>query len=125
MGSFESQLVFEQDYGSELGCIVFNIEAVRLALDDGVAPTYADVVDPYLRLVTPSQFELTLLVGDGQQVDVPRGVLVQRHGLQQNVVVVCLGGDFVRQINDFVNFLPNFKRMGYICLQISHSNLFQ
>ena len=77
-----------------------------------MAPTYADIVDPHLRLVTPSQFELTLLVGDGQQVDVPRGVLVQRHGLQQNVVVVCLGGDFVRQINDFVNFLPNFKRIG-------------
>lgn len=58
--SFQSQLVFEQNYGTKFRCIVFNIESIRLALDDSVASTDTDVIYPNLTLVTSSKLELCL-----------------------------------------------------------------
>ena len=95
MLSLEPELVLKENDGTKLTGIVLYVEAILLALDDGMAPAHTDVIDPHLRLVAPTKLELGLLVGYGQQVDVSRGIFIQRHGLQQNVVVVRLGGDFI------------------------------
>ena len=46
--SLESQLVLEQNDGAELGGIVFNVETILLAFNDGVTSTYTDIVDTHL-----------------------------------------------------------------------------
>lgn len=64
MGGLESELVLEENDGSEFRGIVLNVESVRLALDDGMASTNTDIVDSHLRLVTSSKFELALFRGN-------------------------------------------------------------
>lgn len=105
----QSQLVLEQDDGAELGGVVLNVEAVALALNDGVAATHTDVVDAHLAFMTATQLEFGLLVRYCQQVNVSRGVLVQRHRLQQNVVVASLRGDFVDKIDNLVDGFVDFE----------------
>ena len=83
----ESQLLLEQNDGAELGGVVLDVEPVMLALDDGVTPTHTDVVDSHLAFVASSEFELRLVGGHCEQMDVTRSILVQRHRLQQNVVI--------------------------------------
>jgi len=53
-----------------------------LALDDRVTATNTNVVNTHLTLVTSSQLELGLLRRHGKQVNISRGVLVERHRLQ-------------------------------------------
>ena len=50
----EPQLLFQQDDGSKLGGVVLDIEAILLALYDGVTSTHADVVDTHLTLMATS-----------------------------------------------------------------------
>lgn len=61
MMSLKPQLVFEENDGSELGSIIFDVETVLLTLDDSVAPAHTNIVDSHLTLMTSSQFEFTLL----------------------------------------------------------------
>jgi hypothetical protein len=83
----QPQLLLQQDDCSELGSIVLNVEAVMLALDDSVTATHTDVIDTHLALVSAAQLELGLLRRHCEQVNVSGRVLVERHGLQQYVVV--------------------------------------
>ena len=86
MVSLQSQLVLEQNDGSELRGIVLDVEPVLLALDDRVASTDTDVVDTHLGFVATTKFELSLLRSHCQQMDVSTRVLVKRHRLKENVV---------------------------------------
>jgi hypothetical protein len=95
------QLVLEEDDGSELGSIVLNVETVLLTLDDGVTPTDRDVIDSHLTLVASSKFEFALVRCHGEQVDVSGRVLVQRHGLEKDVVGRGGLGNFLSQIDNF------------------------
>ena len=64
--SLKPQLVLEENDGSELRSVVFDVESVLLTLDDSVTSTNADIVDSDLRLVASSKFEFTLLWGDSK-----------------------------------------------------------
>jgi hypothetical protein len=86
----KSKFLLEQDDGSKFGGIVLYIEAVLLALDDGMTSTDTYVVDPHLALVAPAKFELRLFGSNGEQVDISGCILVERHRLQQNIVVVVV-----------------------------------
>ena len=74
-----------------------------------MASANADIVDSHLGFVTSTQLELSLLVGNSQQMDVSRGVFVQRHRLKQDVVVSSLRCDFVGQINNLVDSLLDLE----------------
>ena len=78
----QTQLLLQQDDRAELRRVVLDVEAVLLALDDGVTPTDGDVVDTHLTLVATAEFELRLLRSDRKKMDISRGVLVQRHRLK-------------------------------------------
>ena len=56
-----------------------------------------------------TQLELGLLWRHSQQMDVSGSVLVERHGLQEDVVTVSLRCDFISLIDDFVDGLTNFE----------------
>lgn len=56
-----------------------------------------------------TQLELGLLRRDSQQMDVSGSILVERHGLQKDVVTVSLRCDFISLIDDFVDSLTNFE----------------
>jgi len=56
-----------------------------------------------------SQFEFGLLRSYSQQMNVPRGVFVERHGLKKNVVSICLSCNFVCLIDNFVDSLPDLE----------------
>ena len=56
-----------------------------------------------------TQLELGLLRRHSQQMDVSGSVLVERHGLQEDVVTVSLRCDFISLIDDFVDGLTNFE----------------
>ena len=86
----QSQFFLEEDDRAELGGVVLDVEAVLLALDDGVAATDTDVVDTHLTLMAAPQLELRLFWCHREQMDVSRGVLVERHRLEQNIVVVIV-----------------------------------
>ena len=109
MVSLQSELVLEQNDGAKLGGVVLDVEAVLLALDDCVASTHGNIVDPHLTLVASTELELSLLWCHLEQVDVPRGVLVQRHGLQQDVVAVGLSGDLIGLIDNLVDGGTNLE----------------
>ena len=79
MLGLESQLVLEKNDGSKLRSIVFDVEAVRLTLDDGVTSGNTDVVNSHLTLVASSQFELILLWSHCQKMDVSRCIFVKGH----------------------------------------------
>lgn len=103
MVSLQAELVLEKDDGTKLRGVVFDIKAVLLTLDDSMASTHTDVVDPNLGLMATTKFELGLLGGHCQKMDIPRGILVQRHGLEQDVVTRRLSGDLVSLINNLVD----------------------
>jgi hypothetical protein len=106
----QPKLVLKENDSSKLGSIVLNVEAVLLALDDCVAPTHTDVVDSHLALMPSSKLELRLLGGNCEQMDVSGSVLVQRHRLKQNIVVVA--GHLLRKINDLVYRPLDFEGVG-------------
>ena len=56
-----------------------------------------------------TQFELPLLLGDCEHVDVARGVLVERHGLKQNVSAV---GGWLLDFNEFEQVVSSFENVG-------------
>lgn len=56
-----------------------------------------------------TQLELGLLRRDSQQMDVSGSILVERHGLQKDIVTVSLRCDFISLIDDFVDSLTNFE----------------
>lgn len=107
MLGLESKFLFQKDDGSKLRGVVLDVKAVLLALDDGMAATNTYVVDPNLTLVTPSKFELRLLGSDGEQVNISGGILVERHGLQENIVVVIV--HLLREIDDLVDVSLNLE----------------
>lgn len=103
----QPQLLFQQDDRAELRSVVLNVEAVMLAFDDSVTATNTDVVDSHLTLVSATQLELGLLGRHREQVNVPRRVLVQRHRLQQYVIVFDI--HLLRQVNDLVYRPADFE----------------
>jgi hypothetical protein len=48
VGGFKSKFVFQQNDRTKLRSIIFNIEAIRLALDDGMTSAYTNIVDSHL-----------------------------------------------------------------------------
>jgi hypothetical protein len=56
----QSQLVLEQDDGSELRLVVLNIEAISFALDDSVTPRNTNVIDSHFTLMPSSKLKLAL-----------------------------------------------------------------
>ena len=56
-----------------------------------------------------TQFEFGLLRRNSQQMDVSGSVLVEGHGLKEDVVTVSLRCDFISLIDDFVDGLTNFE----------------
>lgn len=82
MVSLQSQLVLEENDGSELRGVVLDVEPVLLALDDCVASTDTDIVDTHLGFVATTKFKLSLLRSHCQQMDVSARVLVKRHRLK-------------------------------------------
>jgi hypothetical protein len=109
MMSLESQLILEQNDGAELGGIVFNVETILLAFNDGVTSTYTDIVDTHLWFMTSTKFELSLFRSNGKQMDISRSILVERHWLQQDIVSRGLSGNLVCLINNLVNSRSNFE----------------
>ena len=79
-----------------------------LALDNGVTPRDADVIDTNLRLVAATQLKLRLLRSDGEQVHISRVVLVEGHGLEQNVVVV-VAIDMLGHVHNLIDGLLDLK----------------
>ena len=59
-----------------------------------------------------SQLELCLLIGYRHQMDVSRIVLIEWHRLQKNVITCRLRSDFINQIDDFVDSLPDLESVG-------------
>jgi len=107
----ESELVLQKNDGSELRSIVLDVESVWFALDDGVTSAHTDVIDSHLTLVTSTELELALGVGDCKQMNVSGRILVERHRLKKDVVVVGLTSDFICKINNFVNYFLNLERV--------------
>ena len=56
-----------------------------------------------------SKFEFRELWGDSQQMDIPAGVFVKRHGFKQDVVVIGGRCNFIDKIDNLVNCWANFK----------------
>lgn len=112
MMSFKSQLVLKQNDCSELGSIIFNIEAILFALDDCMTSTNTDIIDSYLTFMTSSKLELSLLWSNSEQMNVSRSIFVKRHTLKQNIVACCILSDFLMQINNLVDLHVNFERVG-------------
>ena len=109
MRRLKPQLVLEEDDGSELGSVVLDVETILLTLDDGVTPTNRDVVDSHLTLVASSKFELALIRGHGEQVDISGRVLIQWHGLEKDVVGRGGLGYFLSQIDNFEDSWSNLE----------------
>jgi len=105
----ESQLVLEQNDSAKLGGVVFNIEAVGLTLNNGVAPTHTDVVNSHLTFVAATKLELALLRSNSEQMDIPGRILVERHGLEEDVVGIGLSSDFLGQIDNLVDHVCNLE----------------
>lgn len=51
MKGFQSEFVLEQDNGSKFRSIIFDVEAILLALDDCMASANTNVIDSYLTLM--------------------------------------------------------------------------
>jgi len=67
---FQPKFVFEENDGAELRSVVFDVETVGLALDNGMTTTHTNVVDPHLTLVASAQLEFSLVIGYSQQMDI-------------------------------------------------------
>lgn len=101
MLSLESQLLFQQDDGTELGRVVFDVEPILLALNDSVTPTHADVVDTNLTFMSTPELELWLLWSHSQKMNISRSILVKGHRFQENIVVVVV--HLLREIDNLVD----------------------
>jgi len=108
----QSELIFQKDDGTELRGVVFNIETILLAFDDSVASTDTNIIDSNLGLMTTSKFKFCLLRSHRQQMDIPRSILVQRHGFEKNVVARSLRRNFIGLINNLVDNWSNLKSVG-------------
>jgi len=108
----QSELIFQKDDGTELRGVVFNIETILLAFDDSVASTDTNIIDSNLGLMTTSKFKFCLLRSHRQQMDIPRSILVQRHGFEKNVVARSLRRNFIGLINNLVDNWSNLKGVG-------------
>ena len=60
--------------------------------------------------MTSAKFEFGLGRGHSEEMDISGVVLIQRHGLEQNVVVV-VRGDVLRDVDDLVNLFAYLKRV--------------
>jgi len=105
----QSELIFQKDDGTELRGVVFNIETILLALDDSVASTDTNIIDSNLGLMTTSKFKFSLLRSYRQQMDIPRSILVQRHGFEKNVVTRSLRRNFIGLIDNLVDNWSNLE----------------
>lgn len=70
MVGLQSQLVLEQDDGSEFRRVVFDVETVWFTFDDSVASAYTDVVYPDLTFVSSTKLEFCLLWCHSEQMNV-------------------------------------------------------
>ena len=109
MVGLQSELIFQKDDGTELRGVVFNIETILLAFDDSVASTDTNIIDSNLGLMTTSKFKFCLLRSHRQQMDIPRSILVQRHGFEKNVVARSLRRNFICLIDNLVDNWSNLK----------------
>lgn len=80
--SLQPKLLLQENNCTELGRVVLDVETILLAFDDSVTSTDTDIINSHLTLVASSEFELRLLRSHGQEMNVSRGVLVERHRLQ-------------------------------------------
>ena len=87
-GLREFEAVAHEHERAELAHVVLQVEAVAFELDECVAATHTDVVDPQIRVVAAPQAELPQVEGRRQHVHHPRRVLLQRERLQNQVVAV-------------------------------------
>ena len=53
----QPEFIFKKNNGSKLRGVVLNVEAVLLALDDGMASTHTDIIDSHLTLVATAELE--------------------------------------------------------------------
>ena len=83
-----------------------------LTLDNGVTSTDTNIVDSHLGLVSSSELEFVLVRGNNQQMDVSGRVLVEWHGLEQDVVGSTHFLDFLSQIDDLEDSLLDFESVG-------------
>lgn len=60
MLGFESKLVLEQNNGSKFGGVIFNIEAILLALYNCMTSTHTDIIDSHLAFMASSKLEFRL-----------------------------------------------------------------
>ena len=58
--SFESQLIFKHNNGSEFRSVILNVEPILLALNYCVTPADTDVIDSNLTFMASSKFEFGL-----------------------------------------------------------------
>ena len=105
----QSELIFQKDDGTELRGVVFDIETILLALDDSVASTDTNIIDSNLGLMTTSKFKFSLLRSYRQQMDIPRSILVQRHGFKKNIVTRSLRRNFIGLIDNLVDNWSNLE----------------
>ena len=112
MVRLQPQLVLEEDDGAEFGGVVFDVEPVYLAFNNGMAPTDRDVVYPNLTLVTTSKLELGLLWRHRKQMDVSRSVLVEGHRLQEDVVGGGLRCNLINKVDNFIDGHANLESVG-------------
>lgn len=66
--------------------------------------TDTNVINSHLTLMASAKLKFRLFRSDRQKMDVSRGVLVQRHGLEENIVVVII--HLLRKVNDLVYVSP-------------------
>jgi len=68
--------LFEEDYGSKLGNVVFYIESIVLVLYDGVAPRHRNIVYSEIGFMASSHFEAVFEWSWFDNMDNPAGVLL-------------------------------------------------
>ena len=77
---FQAKLIFQQDDGSELGRVIFDVKTIMFAFYNCMASGNTDIIDSHLRFMTSTKFKLSLFWCDSQQMNISTGILVQRHG---------------------------------------------
>ena len=109
MLSFQPKLLFQQDDGSKLWRVVFDVKAIVLTFNDCVTSAHTDIINSDLTLMTSTKLELRLLWRYRQKMDVSRSVLVKRHRFKQNVIVFHI--HLFWQVDDLVNRPTNLERV--------------
>ena len=74
-----------------------------------MASRNTDIVDPHLRFVATTEFELVLIRRHCQQMNVSRSILVKRHRLEKNVVRPMGFLNLFGKINDLVDCWPDLE----------------